>query len=120
MKTWHAARNAAYLILGAGIAVVGALVPSARVNAQGDMPPQVQFVDFNVWQIGEPDLIVRSPLQTVKAIGSDVHLPYLGSAPTGLTEDRWIMAFQVRELRQESQTSPGRTDGGNNVFVLHH
>ena len=220
MKTWHAPLNVAYVILGAGIAVVGVLAPSARVNAQGnlqpevtfskdiapilqqkcqnchrpdggmapmylttyeevrpwakaikrrteagemppwyieknigiqhfkddmslsnaqialignwvnagapqgnpaDMPPPIQFADANSWSIGTPDLIVRSPLQVVKAVGGDVHLPYLGSVSTGLTEDRWIAAFQIREFRpEESKRSAGRPGGGNDYLVLHH
>ena len=58
-----------------------------------DMPPARQFADVNAWSIGEPDLIVNSPLITVKAVGGDYHAPDVGSSPTGLTEDRWIAAW---------------------------
>jgi hypothetical protein len=90
-----------------------------------DMPPPRQFVDSNVWSIGEPDVIVNSPLMTVKAEGGDFHTPYIGSSPTGLIEDRWVAAFEVKEFRPgETWRTPGRPGGeaglGINYFVLHH
>src|SRR5205823_3312488 len=75
----------------------------------------------NAWSFGEPDLIVNSPLITVKAVAGDYHSPYVGASPTGLTEDRYIAAWQVREFRPgETVRTPGRPGGGNNYFVLHH
>ena len=86
-----------------------------------DLPPPREFTPANTWSIGEPDLVLRSPVQIVKAVGGDVHKPYLGPAPTGLTQDRWIRAFQAREHRlDESKWSVGRAGGGNDLFVLHH
>ena len=104
------------------IATIGAWVDSGAPRGNpADMPPPRQFLDANAWNIGEPDLIVSSPVMTVKAVGGDFHSPYVGSAPTGLTEDRWIAAFQVREFRPgETQRSAGRPGQGNDYFVLHH
>ena len=85
-----------------------------------DMPPPRQFLAVDAWSIGEPDLILSSPVITVKAVGGDEHPFYVGSAPTGLTEDRWIESFEVREVRRdEKQRSAGRP-GGNNYFAVHH
>src|SRR5262249_12039389 len=55
----------------------------APLGNLAEMPPARQFADSNAWNIGEPDLIVNSPLVTVKAVGGDFHAPYLGSSPTG-------------------------------------
>src|SRR5881628_1107613 len=86
-----------------------------------DMPPPRQFLAADAWSIGEPDLILSSPVITVKAVGGDEHPFYVGSAPTGLTEDRWIESFEVREVRRdEKQRSAGRPGGGNNYFAVHH
>jgi hypothetical protein len=106
----------------AEIATIGAWVDGgALLGNLADMPPARQFADINAWSIGEPDLIVDSPLMTVKAVGGDYHAPYVGATPTGLTEDRWIAAFEVKEYRPgETQRTPGRPGGGNNYFVLHH
>src|SRR2546426_8491628 len=86
-----------------------------------DMPPPRQFLAVDAWSIGEPDLILSSPVITVKAVGGDEHPFYVGSAPTGLTEDRWIESFEVREVRRdEKQRSAGRPGGGNNYFAVDH
>ena len=106
----------------AEIATIGAWVDAGAPRGNlADMPPPRQFADTNAWSIGEPDLIVDSPLITVKAVGGDYHAPVVGATPTGLTEDRWIAAFEVKEYRPgEMQRSAGRPGGGNNYFVLHH
>jgi hypothetical protein len=104
------------------IATIGAWVDGGAVQGNpADMPPALKFTDTNVWSIGEPDLVVTSPVITVKAVGGDVHGAAPGETPTGLTEDRWIAAVQVREVRPEEKSwSAGRSDGGNNYFVVHH
>jgi mono/diheme cytochrome c family protein len=86
-----------------------------------DLPPPRQFSDINAWSIGEPDLIVDSPLLTVEAEAGDWHSPYVGGSDTGLAEDRWVAAFEVKEYRPgEIRRTPGRPGGGNDFFVLHH
>lgn len=104
------------------IATIGVWVDAGAPRGNpADMPPPRVFADANAWSIGEPDLVVSSPLLTVRAVGGDYHAPYVGSSPTGLAEDRWIAAFQVREFRPgETQRSAGRPGGGNDYFVLHH
>jgi len=108
------------------IATIGAWVDSGAPRGNpADMPPPRQFADTNAWAIGAPDLIVNSPLLTVKAEGGDFHAPSIGTGQTGLTEDRWVAAFEVKEFRPgEKVRSAGRPAGqaglGNDYFVVHH
>lgn len=82
-----------------------------------DMPPPRQFDDASRWLIGEPDLILKSPEVTVKATAPD-WWGLLPSVPTGLTEDRYIAAVQVREVNDIPKGGAGGTVGGR--FVFHH
>ena len=65
-----------------------------------DMPPAVKWDDGNGWnfakQLGktEPDLIVRSPKYTQKAVAMDAW--YKPVVETGLTEPRWVRAIEMR------------------------
>src|SRR5438094_8488489 len=60
-----------------------------------DMPPPRQFLDASKWTIGTPDLIVSSPVVTVKAVAPDWHTT-LAAVDSGLTEDRYIKAVEVK------------------------
>ena len=87
-----------------------------------DMPPARQFAEGDEWAIGQPDLIVSSPVYTVKAVAKDWQ-GVGGSSPTGLTEDRYIRAIEVREVRTRDEAPDNavqRTAGDLNLFVLHH
>jgi hypothetical protein len=65
-----------------------------------DMPPPVKWADGNGWnfasQLGktEPDLIIRSPKYTQKAVAMDAW--YKPVVETGLTEPRWVRAIEMR------------------------
>lgn len=63
-----------------------------------DMPPPRRFASGNAWSIGTPDLIVSSPVMTVKAVGADVW-GESGVVRTGLTEDRYVQAIEVKEVK---------------------
>ncbi len=88
-----------------------------------DMPPALEWADYDVWTIGEPDLIVSSPKMLVDALGADFH-DELGPIPTGLTEDRYIKAVEVKEVRlltdtqKEELRKQARSGFGN--FTIHH
>jgi hypothetical protein len=84
-----------------------------------DMPPPLKFADATEWQIGQPDLIVSSPSFTMKATSPDWWGP-IGSTPTGLAEDRYVAAVEMKEVKvNETQNKGGRqTIGGN--FIFHH
>jgi hypothetical protein len=82
-----------------------------------DMPPPLKFLDASEWQIGKPDLIVSSPSVTVKATSPDWWGP-IGEAPTGVTEDRYVAAVEMKEVNDLQKRSDRQTIGGRNVF--HH
>ena len=104
------------------IATIGAWADNGAPRGNpADLPPARQFSDINAWSIGEPDLIIDSPLLKVEATAGDWHSPYIGATATGLTEDRWIAAFEVKEHRPgEVWRTVGRSSAGNDFFVLHH
>jgi hypothetical protein len=89
-----------------------------------DMPPPRQFADQDKWSIGTPDLIVSSPVVTLKAVAPDFWGP-LDSSPSGLTETRYIKAVEVKEFTQgknpASSGAPGKgTKGDLSLFAVHH
>jgi mono/diheme cytochrome c family protein len=82
-----------------------------------DMPPPLKFAGPNEWEIGTPDLIVSSPTISVNATSPDWWGP-IGEALTGLTEDRYVSAVEMREVN-DLEKRPGRqTIGG--LYVIHH
>ena len=84
----------------------------------GDLPPPIEWPDGADWTLGEPDLIVSSPEHTLEAVAADWY-GLLESSPTGVTEDRWVKAVEVREvLLDEAQVE--RKSGDLNLFVVHH
>jgi hypothetical protein len=82
-----------------------------------DMPPPQNFDDTGKWTIGEPDLVLRSPDVVVPAVGPD-KWGDIGLVPTGLTEDRYASAVEVREVNDIPKTGGTNTVGGR--FVFHH
>ena len=82
-----------------------------------DMPPARVFADNTSWQIGKPDLIVTSPAIEMKAISPD-YWGALAASPTGLTEDRYVAAMEIKEVN-DSRNKPGRATVGG-LFVFHH
>jgi hypothetical protein len=64
-----------------------------------DMPPPVKWADDNVWNFaalfgGPPDLIVKSPVYTQRAMAQDAW--FKPAVSTGLTEARWVRAIEIR------------------------
>ncbi len=64
-----------------------------------DMPPPVKWADDNVWNFaplygGPPDLIIKSPPYTQRALAQDAW--YKPVMATGLTEARWVRAIEMR------------------------
>ena len=90
----------------------------ARQGDPADMPPPLQWTSADEWEIGEPDLIVSSPTVFVKALQPDWWGMLPDRVPTGMTEDRYVAAVEIKEVNDAS-SQPGRqTVGGN--FVVHH
>ncbi len=88
-----------------------------RGNA-ADMPPPRVF-DDRAWHIGTPDLIVKSQDIFVKGDAPD----WWGEIPsiaTGLTEDRYVSAVEVKEVNDvDTHSAGGRATVGGR-FVVHH
>jgi len=114
MPPWHIDRNVGIQefknnlsLNDKDIATIVAWVDggAARGNP-ADMPAQRQFADGDQWAIGKPDLIVTFPAYKVPTSGPDL-FPNI-TAPTGLTEDRYIKAIQTRPI------------DGNSRRVVHH
>jgi hypothetical protein len=90
-----------------------------------DMPPPIKWADANAWTIGTPDLIVRMPAIAMPAIGADYH-DEVGPVPTGLTEDRFIKAVEVKEVRLLDADAKAQLDekvrsgSGYGRFTIHH
>ncbi len=82
-----------------------------------DSPPPLNFDDSDKWTIGEPDLVLKSKEVTVPATGPD-WWGDVGLIPTGLTEDRYVSAVEVREVNDIPKAGPTKTVGGR--YVFHH
>src|SRR6516162_3570754 len=91
---------------------------AARGNP-ADMPPAKVYADRNAWAIGTPDLIVKTKELTVKG-GSPDWWGEIPSVPTGLTEDRYVAALEIKEVNDvDAQAGSGRATVGGR-FVFHH
>ena len=100
------------------IAMIAKWVDSGapRGNA-ADMPKALDFANADKWSIGEPDLILESPEVLVPGVAPD-KWGSLGLVPTGLTEDRYVSAVEVREINDIPVASGTSTVGGR--YVFHH
>jgi hypothetical protein len=87
-----------------------------------DMPPPRQFASQNEWSIGTPDLIVSSPVRRVEPVAADFQGDVEPSR-VGLTEERYVKAVEVREVRLREQTVDNAATGGRAALgysVIHH
>ncbi len=83
-----------------------------------DMPPPRTWNDATKWKIGAPDLVVKTTEFTVKGTAPD-WWGEIPSVPTGLTEDRYVAALEVKEVNDVPTSGAGRdTVGGR--YVFHH
>ena len=78
----------------------------APQGSPADMPAPAVFADDDVWNFadrfgGPPDLVVRSTPHTMPALSQD-HW-WKPVVPTGLTEDRWIRAIEIRPATVEGR-----------------
>jgi len=84
-----------------------------------DMPPPRVYADRNAWAIGTPDLIVKTTEIEVKGTAPD-WWGEIPRVPTGLTEDRYVTALEVKEVNDvDSKAGSGRATVGGR-FVFHH
>jgi hypothetical protein len=82
-----------------------------------DMPPPLHFDESDKWTIGEPDLVLKSKEVTVLATGPD-WWGDVGLIPTGLTEDKYVSAVEVREVNDIPKGGATKTVGGR--YAFHH
>jgi hypothetical protein len=83
-----------------------------------DMPPPLAFAGPDGWTIGAPDLVVKTPPVTMRAVSPDWWGP-AGFGDTGLTEDRYVAAVEIKEVNDsQGKPSAGTTVGG--LFIFHH
>jgi mono/diheme cytochrome c family protein len=83
-----------------------------------DAPPALTFSDGGDWRIGKPDLVVSTDELLVKGNAPD-WWGEIKSIPTGLTEDRYVSAVEIREINDVPRGGTGReTVGGR--YVFHH
>jgi hypothetical protein len=80
-----------------------------------DLPAARERATPSEWTIGTPDLVVSSPVLNVKPLAADF-MTDIGPTPTGLTEDRYVQAVEVREVAR----GQGGTNKALNYFLVHH
>ena len=88
-----------------------------RLKRRGNRIERKTFARADEWTIGEPDLVLRSREMIVPAIGPD-RWGDIGLVPTGLTEDRYVKAVEVREINDIASDTVSSTVGGR--YVFHH
>jgi hypothetical protein len=89
----------------------------APLGNPADLPPPLDFGNEDEWSIGEPDLVFESPEIVVPASAPDKWTS-LGNIETGLTEDRYVAAVEVREFNDIPKNGDNETVGGR--YVFHH
>jgi hypothetical protein len=100
------------------IALIGKWVNAGAPRGNpADMPRPLNFDESEKWTIGEPDLVLKSKEVTVPASGPD-WWGDVGLIPTGLTEDRYVAALEVREVNDIPRGGQVKTVGGR--YVFHH
>ena len=82
-----------------------------------DLPPAIEYTDTSSWQIGAPDLVLTSPEVEIAATAPDWWGP-MGEVETGLTEDRYVSAIEMREVNTSEGVPERDTIGG--LYVIHH
>jgi hypothetical protein len=85
-----------------------------------DMPPPKVWPDGKAWAIGTPDLVVKSQDILVKGDAPD-WWGEIPSMPTGLTEDRYVAALEIKEVNDvDTKTAAGNRATVGGRFVFHH
>jgi hypothetical protein len=87
-----------------------------------DAPPPRQFPSGGDWSFGTPDLVFSSPVRTIKPVEADFQGD-IGVTPTGMTEDRYVKAVEVREIRLSEKAPSGANTtprAALNISTIHH
>ena len=80
-----------------------------------EMPPPREWPRNGEWRLGEPDVVVRTQDFQMRA-GDPDWWGDMEPVPTGLTEDRYVRAVEIREINDISAEGGGV--GGR--FIVHH
>jgi mono/diheme cytochrome c family protein len=86
-----------------------------------DMPAPRKFTGLDEWQIGTPDLIVKTPLIEMKGTSPD-WWGSIGEIPSGVTEDKYVAAVEYKERTEfqgDAASSRDRAATGAR-FIVHH
>jgi hypothetical protein len=83
-----------------------------------DMPAPRVWDGADRWVIGTPDLIVKTTDIVVKANTPD-WWGEIQNVPTGLTEDRYVVGLEVKEVNDSEAGGGGRETVGA-LYVFHH
>ena len=83
-----------------------------------DLPPAREWDDAAKWAIGTPDIIVKTKDLVVKGDAPD-WWGEIPRVPTGLTEDRYVTAVEVKEVNDVESKGTGRATVGGR-YVFHH
>jgi len=67
---------------------------------RGDSPPPPPPTYTDDWQIGKPDLVLSIPQPVTIPAKGVMDYKYI-EIPTGLTEDRWIQAIEIRPTNRK-------------------
>jgi hypothetical protein len=101
------------------IAIIAAWADNGTPEGDpADLPEQREFDENGQWTI-RPDLVVTSEEILVRATDPD-WWGEIESIPTGLQEDRYVRAVQVREVNdvRTNQEAGRETVGGR--YIVHH
>ena len=95
------------------IAMLGKWADSGAPRGNpADMPPPKVYADRAAWAIGTPDLVLKSTEILVKGDAPD-WWGEIPSIPTGLTEDRYVAAVEIKEVNDvPSSNGAGRPTVG--------
>lgn len=83
-----------------------------------DMPSARTFADDTVWSIGKPDLVVSTEEILVKGNAPD-WWGEIANVATGLSEDRYVAAVEIKEMNDVPSDGGGRATVGGR-YVFHH
>jgi len=84
-----------------------------------DLPPAKVYADPRAWAIGTPDLVVKTQQLTVKANSPD-WWGEIPRVPIGLTEDRYVLALEVKEVNDIDNRAGSDRDTVGGHYVFHH
>lgn len=90
----------------------------APLGDPAELPPAMEWDNSGNWRLGEPDLVVRTEPFFMRA-GSPDWWGDMPSVPTGIDEDRYVWAVEIREVNTVDVAQRGATSVGGS-WIWHH